>query len=79
MIAGKDEIGMQGMRAASLDGTAGRVQGLPQHLAAKDIGAAHEMALAPVTVRAELLQLQQGQDFVGIEEIILVQHEKRGP
>ncbi len=58
---------MQRMRTPPFDGDAGRVQRLTKHLAAENVRAAHEMAIAAEAVFAGLFQRQQAQDFLGIE------------
>ncbi len=66
VIAGQQEHRMHRMRAAAVDRAHGRIQRLPEHLAAKNVGAAHEVALAAENVGAGLLELQQAEDFFGV-------------
>ncbi|OIQ64024.1 hypothetical protein GALL_544300 [mine drainage metagenome] len=65
-IAGADEIGMQRVAVAALDRAIGRRQGLGHHLAAIDPATVGIGGVAPVHVELELLEVQNGQEFVGL-------------
>ena len=59
-IAGQDEIAMDRMRQAALDGAACRDHGLPDHLAAEHPLPARLRAVAAEQVHLELFEIENG-------------------